>query len=209
MTIPSFSKDGKKSGTLAVPKIFSDTKRSNALLHQVVTGLKANLRRGTAHTKTRGDVSGGGRKPWRQKGTGRARAGSIRSPLWRGGGTTFGPRSDRNYEARVPTAMKKTALKQVLAQKIKDGEVFTVASLELSKPKTRLLETYLQKLPLKEGRILVVTGKPHADLARAGQNLPYLTVRTASLVNLLDLLTADSVVVTKDVWQTWEKQYGA
>ena len=208
-TIPTFSKDGKKSGTIAVPKVLSETKSSRVLLHQVVTGLLSNMHRETAHTKTRGEVRGGGRKPWRQKGTGRARAGSIRSPLWRGGGTTFGPRNTRNFAVRMPHTARRMAFRQVLAEKIRHGEVFVVTSLELAKPKTKIVEALLQRLPLREGRILLIIEELSPELSRATNNLPYLTLRTHLTTNVLDLLVADSVVLTKQAFTALEQRYAA
>lgn len=206
-TIPTFSKDGKKSGTLAVPKELREAHTNHDFLHQVTVGLQANLRRATAHTKTRGEASGGGRKPWRQKGTGRARAGSSRSPIWRGGGVTHGPRKNRNYGVRITGKMRRVAFRQVLAAKIRDGEIFVVSNVDLAKPKTKLVETFLHRFPLKEGKIVLVVDEAKQDLIRATNNLPYLTLRTVQTVNLLDFLTCDSVVITKAAFETLESRY--
>jgi large subunit ribosomal protein L4 len=208
MSLITYSKDGKKSGTVKVPKFASDATLRADLVHQVALSYLANLRRSTAHTKTRGEVRGGGRKPWRQKGTGRARAGSIRSPLWRGGGTIFGPRKVRNFQKRIPASMRDRAFSQVLAGKIRDHEVFVVTTLDLPKPKTKLFEVALHKLPLKEGRILVIIASPVPELMRAAHNVPYITVKTGHTVNVLDLLVADSVIITKEALAVLEERYG-
>lgn len=205
--IPVFSKDGKRSGTMSVPRVLVTTKPSLPLLHQVVTGLLANRRRGTAHTKTRGEVRGGGRKPWRQKGTGRARAGSIRSPLWRGGGTVFGPRKERNYSVRISKSMRKIASRQIIAEKIRSGGMYIVTNLEFKKPKTRYMEEFLQKLPIKEGRVLLLTDEISEEIRRMTANLPYLTLRTSATINPIDLLLADSIIVTKKAFEILEKRY--
>ena len=206
-TLPVFSRDGQKSGRLSLnPKLFA-VRPNRALLHQVAVGLLANQRRATAHTKTRGEVRGGGRKPWRQKGTGKARAGSIRSPLWRGGGTVFGPRNVRNYAHRLPAAMKRAAFRQVLAEKVRRGEVVVLANLPLSHPKTKVMEELFTKLPIKEGRILLLIEEATEALRRATANLPYLTLRTPTTVNVLDLLLADSIVTTKAALTALEERY--
>ncbi len=208
-TIPAYSKEGKKSGTLALPKILNEARVNHNFLHQVSVGMLANLRRSTAHVKTRGEVSGGGRKPWRQKGTGRARAGSSRSPLWRGGGITHGPRNNRNFGVRITGQARRIAFRQVLSAKIRDEEVFVIASLDIAKPKTKLVEEFLQRLPLKEGRIVMIVEKVEEDLARATNNLPYLTLRSVQTVNLLDLLTADSIIITKNAFTSLEPRYAS
>lgn len=205
--LATFSKEGKKSGSVTVPRSLTEVKPSHALLHQVVTGLLSNLRRGTAATKTRGEVRGGGKKPWRQKGTGRARAGSIRSPLWRGGGIVFGPRRTRNYAKRIPFAMRRLAFSQVLAEKIRRGDLIIITEFSLPKPKTRLVEALLSKLPVKEGRILVIVEELKDELKRATHNLPYLVLRTVKSVNVVDLLTADSIVITKKALTALEDKY--
>ena len=120
---------------------------------------------------------------------------------------TFGPRNTRNFYQRIPRTMRKLAFKQVLAEKIRRGNLVIVTDLALPKPKTRLLEAFLQKLPVKEGRILLVSDEGEEGLKRAARNLPYLTLRTASAINVLDLLSADSVVVTKKALAALEQQY--
>lgn len=131
-----YNQKGKESGKVNLPEGYFGLPWNADLVHQVVTSMLSSRREGTAHTKDRGDVRGGGKKPWRQKGTGRARHGSSRSPIWRGGGVTFGPRNDKDYSRKVNVKMKKKALYTVLSQKMRDGELFFIDKLELSAPKT-------------------------------------------------------------------------
>ncbi len=132
-----FGMDGKSAGTLALPTGIFDAKWRSDLVHQVTTALAANKRQNRAHTKDRAEVAGGGRKPWKQKGTGQARHGSTRSPIWRGGGITFGPRKDRDYHEKINKKMKVSALYSVLSRKAKDGEIVLVDKFTFAAPKTK------------------------------------------------------------------------
>jgi len=131
-----YNKKGEKAGKVAVPENLFGLSWNADLVHQVVTAMQGNARAGTAHTKDRGEVRGGGKKPWKQKGTGRARHGSSRSPIWRGGGVAHGPRTEKNYERKVNQKMRQKALLVALSRKLKDGEVIFVDSLEMGAPKT-------------------------------------------------------------------------
>lgn len=131
-----YSTEGKKVGTIDLPEAMFGLPWNDALMHQVVIGMQANARTLVAHAKTRGEVRGGGKKPWRQKGTGRARHGSIRSPIWKGGGVTHGPRNDRNYTQEIPKKMRAKALFVALSRKLKDGQILFIDSIGLNAPKT-------------------------------------------------------------------------
>lgn len=131
-----FNAQGKKSGTLSLPENIFGVKWNDSLMHQVVTSMQDNARTNVAHTKGRGDVRGGGRKPWKQKGTGRARHSSIRSPIWRGGGITHGPNNETNFSRTIPKKMRAKALLMALSKKLKDGEIVFVNSFEIDKPST-------------------------------------------------------------------------
>lgn len=170
------------------------------LLHQVVVSYQANKRRATAHTKTRDEVSGGGRKPWPQKGTGRARHGSIRSPLWVGGGTTFGPRRNKKYEKKIPKKMKVKALRVALSDKLRRGNLIFVDEINLEKGKTklmaRMLERLKQKLGKEEGSVLIVLGERDQAVLRATSNLAQARVKSASEINALHLLEDKYLLMT-------------
>lgn len=137
MELPVFSMDGKEVSKIVLPPSLFSAPWRNDLVHQVVTAMQANLRQNRAHTKNRAEVSGGGRKPWKQKGTGQARHGSTRSPLWRHGGITFGPRSERDYSEKINRKMRLGALLSVLSRKARDGELVLVDELSFASPKTK------------------------------------------------------------------------
>lgn len=131
-----YNAEGKKTGTITLPENVFGLPWNSSLMHQVVTSMQDNARTNVAHVKTRGEVRGGGRKPWQQKGTGRARVGSIRSPIWKGGGVTHGPRSDKSYARTIPQKMRAKALMVALSRKFKDGEIMFINSLSFPEPKT-------------------------------------------------------------------------
>ncbi len=166
-----FGMDGKKVGTIIPPEsIFGAPWRSD-LVHQVTTAMQANARQNRAHTKDRAEVSGGGKKPWKQKGTGQARHGSSRSPIWRHGGVTFGPRSERNYSEKINRKMRIGALLSVLSRKAKDGEIILVDEFTFSEPKTSVAKTAIEKLAKGAGAPELVTKKKNtAFIALASYN---------------------------------------
>src|SRR3989338_3795579 len=144
--MPIFSMDGKKVSTTTLPiELFGAPWRAD-LVHQVTTAMQANARQNRAHTKDRSEVSGGGKKPWKQKGTGQARHGSKRSPIWRHGGITFGPRNERDYSEKINKKMRMGALVSALSRKAKDGEIILVDSFAFAEPKTALAKVTLTKL---------------------------------------------------------------
>jgi len=161
---PIFSMDGKKVGSISLPEsIFGVPWRSD-LVHQVTTGMQANLRQNRAHTKDRSEVSGGGKKPWAQKGTGQARHSSTRSPIWRHGGITFGPRSTRDYSEKINKKMRIGALLSVLSRKAKDGEIIFVDQFSFAAPKTAIAKTSLANLAKGADAGQLVTKKKNAAL---------------------------------------------
>ncbi|MDO8492582.1 MAG: 50S ribosomal protein L4 [bacterium] len=157
-----YTQEGKKSGTVNLPENIFGLKWNADLVHQVVTSLTSSRRKGTAHAKDRGEVRGGGKKPWQQKGTGRARHGSTRSPIWRKGGVTHGPRNDKNYDRKVNNKMRVKALHVVLSQKFRDGEILFLNDLKMSKPMTKEAKIILDKLGTIKGFEAVPTRKKNA-----------------------------------------------
>lgn len=186
---------GKKVGQVDLHADVFAVKPNEAVVHQVVTAQRAGERSGTAATKTRGMVSGGGTKPWRQKGTGRARAGSIRSPLWTGGGVVFGP-SPRDYGKRVPRKMRRLALRSALSSKAASGSLVVVDGFGLSEPSTKKAAETLSKLKV-EGKVGVLCSAEEAATGKSVRNLPWAKVFFSNELNVYDILDNDTLVITK------------
>jgi large subunit ribosomal protein L4 len=167
-----------------------------AVVHQAVVAQLANRRRGTHSTKTRGMVAGGGRKPWRQKGTGRARQGSIRAPHWRGGGVVFGPHP-RSYHQALPRKMRRLALRSVLSAKLRDGELVVLDKIELPQPKTREMRAVLERLGVADSALVVLGARDEA-VKRAAANLPKVRTVLPEGANLVDMLTHRWLLLTVD-----------
>ncbi len=174
------------------------------VIHEVVVNYLANQRQGTHSTKTRGEVRGGGRKPWRQKHTGRARQGSIRAPQWVGGGVVFGPKP-RDYSYDLPQQKKRVALREALKGKIADGELLIVDSLKIERPKTKEMVSILERLDLK-GSVLIISPEKDENLMLSSRNIPGLTVRRAADVNVYEIVTHDRVLITKDAMAKLEAE---
>ena len=169
---------------------------NTAVLHSAVVQQLASLRRGTHSTKLRGEVRGGGRKPWRQKGTGRARAGSIRSPLWRGGAILFGPKP-RSYDYVLPRKVRRLALKSALASKAQGGKLIVLDDLRLEAPKTKQIVELLDVLKVAD-KALIVTGNSDAVVEKSARNIPGVAALDVSGLNVYDILNHDTLVVTRD-----------
>lgn len=159
-----YAMDGKSAGTISLPEDIFAAKWNADLVHQVVVGMQANARPVTAHTKFRGEVSGGGKKPWKQKGTGRARHGSSRSPIWVGGGVTHGPRTEKIYTVKINRKMRSAALKAVLARKWKDGEIIFVDALSFEAPKTKVAKAALGAIAKASGQDSLATKRKNAGV---------------------------------------------
>jgi large subunit ribosomal protein L4 len=200
-----FSKQGKELGTVELPDVLFNAEINEALIHQAATAQLAARRTGTADTKTRGEVAGGGAKPYRQKGTGRARQGSRRAPHYAGGGVVFGPHP-RSYEQRLPKRMKRAALHGVLTAKYGDGAIRVVDELALDAPKTRDLAGFLTALKA-DGRVLVVATGSDANLEISARNLPKVVVIRADSLNVVDVLNADTLLITQPSLETMAEVY--
>lgn len=195
MKITIYNQDGTTHGEHEVP-IRDDLKRvSPQVIHDVVTAYRAAQRSGTACTKTVAEVAGSGKKPWRQKGTGRARAGLARSPVWRKGGVVFGPKP-RDYSKDTPKQVKKLAFEQALSTRIEDGDVVVVDSLEITTPKVRDFVGILKGLKV-DGKTLLIHETPSRNLQLASRNVAWIHTASAESVNTYELLNCKKIVVTR------------
>ncbi len=193
-----YSQTGEEKGEVKLdPEIFGVGPVKEALIQQAVVAQRANSRPMVAHTKNRGEVRGGGKKPWKQKGTGRARHGSIRSPLWRGGGITFGPNAERHYDKKINKKMKRRATLMVLSDRAENNAIKVLETLELKEPKTKLLQGILGKLKLEKNTVLIIE-KANTVIRRASQNLAKVNLLTVNSLNIVDLLKGKNIVSTQD-----------
>lgn len=195
MKVKLYNQNKEEIGEVELPKKIFEVEISPDLVHQVVLSQQSNRRQGSAQAKIRSEVRGGGRKPWRQKGTGRARHGSIRSPLWRGGGVTFGPRNEKNYKKDIPVKMKRKALLMVLSAKAKEGTIIVVDKLDFNKPSTKQMKETLGKL--FKGSGILVLAKMDKNLILSVRNIPKRISMQAKDLNVLDLLNYKNVVISK------------
>lgn len=191
---------GEKVAEESIPDDFLKEENPK-LTTQAVNRQMANSRNSIAHTKTRGEVRGGGRKPWKQKGTGRARAGSSRSPIWIGGGVTFGPRNVRNFSQRMPQKMSQGAINIAITDKIKNKKLILIKDFEINKISTSSVYDIFSKLPIEEGKILVILEKINPNLELSLNNIPYAKIIYAENINLLDLMKFDYVIMTIDAFK--------
>ncbi len=198
MKVSVYNQEGKEVGNTLLPKEVFDVKINPDLVHQVVVCQMANRREKIAHTKTRGEVRGGGRKPWPQKGTGRARHGSIRSPLWIGGGVTFGPRKEKVFKKRIPKKMRRKALFMVLSEKARNNLLVLLDKLEVTEAKTKKIFEVLQKLPCKNQSCLIVLPKIDKNIILGARNLPKVETIQARDLNALELLSFKYLLMPKD-----------
>ncbi|GKU84947.1 50S ribosomal protein L4 [Niallia sp. NCCP-28] len=190
-----FNQDGTQAGDIELNETVFGIEPNNHVLFEAVVMQRASLRQGTHKTKIRSEVAGGGRKPWRQKGTGRARQGSIRSPQWRGGGTVFGP-VPRSYSYKLPKKVRRLAIKSALSSKVLEENILVIESLAFEAPKTKDFKGFLGNLSV-EKKALIVTGDLDENVALSARNIPGVTVVTASGITVLDVLNHDKLIMTK------------
>src|ERR1039458_2237918 len=202
--LPLYSATHEKVGELEVAGAVFGRDGNLSLLHEAVRMQLANRRSGTASTKTKGLVSGGGRKPWRQKGTGRARAGSTRSPIWRHGGTIFGPQP-RDYSYKMPKKAWRAALCLAISDRARNGKLFVVESLDLSEPKTKVAKAALDKLGLKHA--LIVLGEGDGKFLLAARNLAAHKVLAIEGLNVYDVLNYQELVMTSRTAKAIEARF--
>jgi len=197
MLVKTYDQSGKEVGQTRLPSEIFDVKVNPDLVHQVVVSQMANKRTVIASTKDRAQVRGGGKKPWRQKGTGRARHGSRRSPIWKGGGVTFGPTKERNFEKKINKKMKRKALLMVLSAKVKNNFLLVLEKLALEKPKTKIMAEVYKNLPVKGSSLLILPGL-EKDIVRAARNIPNTATVEARNLNALDLLSFKYLIMPKE-----------
>jgi len=198
MKIPVYNQAGDEVGTALLPKEIFDVSVNSDLVHQVVVSQMANRRKVIAHSKDRGEVRGGGRKPWRQKGTGRARHGSIRSPLWKGGGVTFGPTKEKIFKKKIPKKMKRLALFMTLSGKAKNNSLILLDKLKIEKPKTKQIFEIFEKIPCKNESCLIILPEYDKNLILSSRNLPKVKTIQAKDLNCLDLLSFKYLLMPKE-----------
>jgi large subunit ribosomal protein L4 len=184
-------------GTLSLPEEMFGRVRRTDIVHASVVNFLANQRQGTHATKTKGLISGGGKKPWKQKHTGRARSGSNRSPIWRGGGTVFGPQP-RDYSYSLPKSMKKRALAEALSAKFSDGEMIVVENFVLERPKTKAIVEVIRNLGLDGKSVLLVLPKKDENILRSARNIPAVNVARVTDLNPYQIVAHDRIVMTED-----------
>jgi large subunit ribosomal protein L4 len=194
-TVPVFNTKGSQVGEIALNDNIFAVKVNKALLHEAVVMQLASRRQGTSSVKNRSAVRGGGRKPWKQKGTGQARAGSRRSPLWNGGGIIFGP-SPRDYDYNLPKKARRQALKSALSAKVEAGEIIVVDGFNFSEPKTKAMIGILNDL--KVSKALIVTMDTDNNLYKSARNIPGVVAMVTEGINVFDILAHDHLVITKD-----------
>ena len=204
-TVDVLDLNRRKVGSTELPAEVFGCKAHTALVHEAVIMQRACERQGTASTLRRGEVSGSGKKPWKQKHTGRARAGSLRSPVWRHGGSVFGPKP-RSYAFTMPKKKYRAALQSALSAKVTDGHLFVVSSLSLEQPKTKVLAKALAQFA-SSAPVLVIAGEGQTGLAQAARNLAKVNVVTPDRLNVYDIVRAGAIVIPerelarmKEVW---------
>jgi large subunit ribosomal protein L4 len=202
---PFFDALGERNGEVDLPKTVFDEKPNMPVMHQAYLRQMANARQGTASTKTRGDVSGGGAKPYRQKGTGRARHGSIREPSMKGGGTVFGPHP-RSYAQRMPKQMRRLALRSALSQKAIDGQVRVIESFIFDEPKTKQAADLMTALGF-DNSALIVLPAPNVVVSRSFENLVGTKTILARNLNIRDLFTHNYLLLSKDCFELLEENF--
>ena len=199
-----FNKEGNQIGDIQLNDDVFAVEVNQYAIHQVVVALLANKRQGTQSAKTRAEVRGGGIKPWRQKGTGRARQGSIRAPQWIKGGIVFAPKP-RDYRMSIPKSMKRVAMESALTSKIQDGEMIIIDSLEFDAIKTKQIVNVLKAFEAK--KTLIITAESNENVYKSARNIEGVSIIPANNINVYDLLKFGKVLVTKDAVSKIEEVY--
>jgi large subunit ribosomal protein L4 len=202
-TVALFNQGGENLGNIDLNEAVFGIEPNESVLFDAILMQRSATRQGTHKVKNRSEVRGGGRKPWRQKGTGRARQGSIRSPQWRGGGVVFGP-TPRSYSYKLPKKVRRLAIKSALSSKVQSNDFVVLEDLALQAPKTKDMVTVLSNLSV-DSKTLIVTADVNENVTLSARNIPGVNVITASSVNVLDLVSAEKVVFTQGAVQKVEE----
>lgn len=204
ITAKHYRQDGTEKGTRDLPGGVFEHEINDAVVHQAVLAYLANQRQGTAKAKGRTDVRGGGKKPYRQKGTGRARAGTIRSPIWRGGGVVFGPHP-REYRQAMPKKMRRLALYSSLSSRAKSGDVLVVDDLEFSEPSTKNVAGLLRSVGSYHKKVLLVLEKSNPAVVKSARNIPGVKVTLGGMLNAYEVIWAEKIIFTQGALAAVEK----
>ena len=211
-----YNQKAEEAGKIDLPETVFNLPWNSDLVHQVVTAMQANIRSPWAHTKTRGEVSGGGKKPWRQKGLGKARHGSIRSPIWVGGGIAHGPRKDKDYSVKINAKAKKKAFYTVLSQKLRDNEILFLDKMDFSQPKTKEAVEVVNSLSKiggfekmknkKKNKAILALDKKEPNVSKSFRNIPGMEIYQARNLNILDILNFKYLVIAnpKEAISGWK-----
>ena len=203
-TVGLFNQEGKQVGDIQLNDNVFRVEVNTDAMHQVVVALLANKRQGTQSAKTRAEVRGGGIKPWRQKGTGRARQGSIRAPQWIKGGIVFAPKP-RDYRMSVPKSMRRVAMKSALTSKVQDGQMVVLETLAFEAPKTKKMVEVLKAFDAK--KTLIITGESNEVLYKSARNIADVQIMPVNNINVYDLLKFEKLIITKDAVSKIEEVY--
>lgn len=201
-----YNLEGIETGEIELSEEIFGVEMKDDLVHQAFVAQISNSRQVLADTKDRGEVRGGGKKPWKQKGTGRSRHGSIRSPLWKGGGVVFGPTSDRNYSKKINKKMKAKALFMVLSSKARDNEMIILDDAKLDKVSTKTMSGALKKLPVK-GKVLFSLNRKNDQVFKSIKNIPNVSMIASDSLNVADLLKNKTFIINKKGIEMIEKMY--
>lgn len=203
-----YNQKGEELEKIKLPSKIFGVEEKKEIINFVVKALLSNLRKATAHTKTRGNVRGGGRKPWKQKGTGRARAGSTRSPLWRGGGVVFGPTNKVNYYKKINKKIKRLVLKMILSNRAANHKIIVLDKWETDQIKTKEIKKFLEKLPCQKNKILFIIDNKDDNKSKLSlRNLANVSIELADNLSILNLLENKYLIVTKAGLKQIEKIY--
>lgn len=200
-----YNLEGKEAGDIELSDVVFNVAIKPAVVHEVFNAEMGNQREPWADTKTRGEVRGGGKKPWRQKGTGRARHGSIRSPIWKGGGVTFGPLSTRNYKSKINKKIRRLALRMCLTDKLQGGSLIVAENFSFAEPKTKIFSGFLKKLSTGKKSFLVLTGADEKNVYRMTKNIQKIKTMRAIDANVMEILSKQALVMSKEAVQEIEK----